>query len=229
MALARIKTWVAGDTLTAADLNAEINNLLNNPISLISPTTGAINFQTSVLHTNLIPSAISGTTGAAGQPLTLTGGGVTVWGNLLSSGISASSAGAGSFLTASTAVTPLTLWSTSLTVFGTPQGITIGTTLQTGLAGGDIGIGVTNALRGVNNAGTNYVSLIAHSTNNDEVYLSPNGSAIRVGVANTTMGSSGITSTLGTIGGSGPATAGQSAWLQIVSSTGGNFWIPIWQ
>lgn len=42
MALARIKTWVAGDTLTAADLNAEFNNLLNNALSLISPLTGQL-------------------------------------------------------------------------------------------------------------------------------------------------------------------------------------------
>ena len=53
MALSRVKTWVAGDTLTAADLNAEFNNTLNNPISLISPTTGAINFNLQA-HTNFV-------------------------------------------------------------------------------------------------------------------------------------------------------------------------------
>lgn len=69
MALSRIKTWIAGDTLTAADLNAEFNNILNNPISLISPTTGAINFQTSVLHTNLLVSALAGSSAGAGAVL----------------------------------------------------------------------------------------------------------------------------------------------------------------
>jgi len=51
MALARIKTWNPGDILTAADLNAEFNNELNNPIALISPTTGVINFNNQA-HTN---------------------------------------------------------------------------------------------------------------------------------------------------------------------------------
>jgi hypothetical protein len=39
MALARIKTWNLGEILTAADLNAEFNNFINNGISLISPAT----------------------------------------------------------------------------------------------------------------------------------------------------------------------------------------------
>jgi hypothetical protein len=47
VSLARIKTWIAGEVLTAADLNGEFNNILNNPISLISPTTGVITFSTA--------------------------------------------------------------------------------------------------------------------------------------------------------------------------------------
>jgi len=39
MALTRVKTWVADEVLTADDLNAEFNNILNNAISLISPVT----------------------------------------------------------------------------------------------------------------------------------------------------------------------------------------------
>lgn len=42
MALSRVKTWDAGEVLTAADLNAEFSNILDNPISLISPFTGDI-------------------------------------------------------------------------------------------------------------------------------------------------------------------------------------------
>jgi hypothetical protein len=42
MALSRVKTWSSGETLTASDLNAEFNNILNNPVSLLSPLTGAL-------------------------------------------------------------------------------------------------------------------------------------------------------------------------------------------
>lgn len=38
MALSRVKTWGA-EVLSDTDLNAEFNNILNNPISLISPLT----------------------------------------------------------------------------------------------------------------------------------------------------------------------------------------------
>ena len=40
MALTRVKTWIS-EILTAADLNAEFNNILNNATSLISPATAA--------------------------------------------------------------------------------------------------------------------------------------------------------------------------------------------
>lgn len=42
MALARVKTWSAGEVLTASDLNAEFNNLLNNARDLISPLTSSL-------------------------------------------------------------------------------------------------------------------------------------------------------------------------------------------
>src|SRR3990167_164492 len=58
MALGRVKTWVAGDVLTAADQNAEFDNLLNNPISLISPTTGAIDFNLQA-HTNFVAQGLT--------------------------------------------------------------------------------------------------------------------------------------------------------------------------
>jgi hypothetical protein len=37
MPLSRIKIWQPGDTLTAADLNAEFNNPLDNPMDLVNP------------------------------------------------------------------------------------------------------------------------------------------------------------------------------------------------
>jgi len=39
----------------------------------------------------------------------------------------------------------------------------------------------------------------------------------------------GAAPTLGTIGGSGPATAAQNSWLQLKDSTGANVWVPIWK
>lgn len=65
MALSRVKTWVDGERLFAADQNGEFNNILNNPIALISPTTGAINFNAQP-HTGLLPSAVTGTSGSTG-------------------------------------------------------------------------------------------------------------------------------------------------------------------
>lgn len=70
MSLARVKVWIPGDVLTAADLNSEFNNVLNNPNSLISPSTGPINFNLQA-HTGLLPSVITGTSGVAGNVLTL--------------------------------------------------------------------------------------------------------------------------------------------------------------
>ena len=78
MALARTKTWIPGDILTAADLNAEFNNILNNQISLISPTTGVINFDNK-LHTNLPVSALSASSGSTGDVVTLSSDGTTIW------------------------------------------------------------------------------------------------------------------------------------------------------
>ena len=42
MALTRTKVWIAGEILTHTDLNAEIDNLINNTNSLQSPWTGNI-------------------------------------------------------------------------------------------------------------------------------------------------------------------------------------------
>lgn len=42
MAISRVKTWSSGEVLTASDLNAEYNNILNNASDLVSPFTKAI-------------------------------------------------------------------------------------------------------------------------------------------------------------------------------------------
>lgn len=81
MSLARVKVWNPGDVLTASDLNAEFNNVLNNPVSLISPSTGPINFNLQA-HTNLVPSAITASSGLAGQALIASTAATpaTIWG-----------------------------------------------------------------------------------------------------------------------------------------------------
>jgi hypothetical protein len=49
MSLARLKNWVLGETLNAADLNAEFNHILNNPMSLISPITNTVDMDGNIL------------------------------------------------------------------------------------------------------------------------------------------------------------------------------------
>ncbi len=66
MAIARIKVWVANEVLTASDLNAEFNNILDNPVSLISPLTGALNFNGNQA-TNLRFETQSATQSAAAE------------------------------------------------------------------------------------------------------------------------------------------------------------------
>lgn len=89
MSLARVKVWNPGDVLTASDLNSEFNNILNNPVSLISPSTGAINFNLQA-HTGLLPSVITGTSGSAGQVLTVSTAAAStpIWQNPGSGGVS---------------------------------------------------------------------------------------------------------------------------------------------
>ncbi len=39
----------------------------------------------------------------------------------------------------------------------------------------------------------------------------------------------GASATMGTIGGSGPTTAGQNSWMRVLDSTGAPFWVPAWK
>src|SRR5258706_9935094 len=80
MSLASPHTFTPGDLLTAANLQNIETNILNTPITLISPTTGAINFALQS-HVSLIPGAITTTSASSGQALIYNGvstGGV--WG-----------------------------------------------------------------------------------------------------------------------------------------------------
>lgn len=78
MALASPHTFAPGELLTAANLQGIETNILTNPITLISPTTGAINFNLSS-HYGLQPSAVSASSGSAGQALVVSGT-AAVWG-----------------------------------------------------------------------------------------------------------------------------------------------------
>lgn len=77
MALSAVYVFQANTTLTAAQLNAMNNNILQNPIALVSPTTGAINFNL-LNHVNLPITALSATSGSTGQVLTYVAG-VPTW------------------------------------------------------------------------------------------------------------------------------------------------------
>lgn len=53
-----MKTWIAGEVLTASDLNGEFNNIINNALSLISPLTGTLNANSNQI-TNLVLERLS--------------------------------------------------------------------------------------------------------------------------------------------------------------------------
>lgn len=93
---------------------------------------------------------------------------------------------------------------------------------------------ISGGVRFRNNAnGADITGLSSDAT--DTVTLGDNsfatllkGSSIKWGVALVALGG-GSAPTVGTIGGSGPATAGQNAWLKALDSTGAAIYIPVWK
>lgn len=73
MALAQLVVQVPGTLIKSGDWNNEFQNILTHPIALISPTTGAINFNLQT-HTNLVPTAITATSASNGQVLSVVAG-----------------------------------------------------------------------------------------------------------------------------------------------------------
>ena len=65
-------------------------------------------------------------------------------------------------------------------------------------------------------------------TAGNRVRIAGGGDDIQWGTVLIAMGG-GATPTLGTIGGSGPATAAQNSWMRVIDSTGAAFWVPVWK
>jgi len=101
--------------------------------------------------------------------------------------------------------------------------LALGTTVVDG-AGSEIVLANSAAIRGVNFAGTTTTWLIGLGTSN-ELRLAGGSVDIQWGRALVALGG-GSTATLGTIGGSGPATATQNTWMRVLDSTGTAFWLP---
>jgi hypothetical protein len=71
------------------------------------------------------------------------------------------------------------------------------------------------------------VDRIKISDSTGQIDLLPNADKLNIGYATKALGG-GATATLGTIGGSGPATATQNSWLKILIN-GAAYFIPVWQ
>lgn len=77
---------------------------------------------------------------------------------------------------------------------------------------------------GVSGSGTNATIDVSGGA----IQLSAGTNDIQWGKALVALGG-GAAATLGTIGGSGPATAGQNTWMRVLDSTGAAFWVPAWK
>lgn len=101
----------------------------------------------------------------------------------------------------------------------------IGTPNLTSATSGDLVILNAREYRSANAADTDTLSLVTLNSSNEIVL---GGNDVRFGVALIALGG-GSAATLGTIGGSGPATAGQNTWMRWIDTTGGAFWVPAWK
>jgi hypothetical protein len=64
MALARVTNWNSGDTLTAAALNGEFDNILNNAVSLLSPWTANMDANNKQLQNHVLEKLSAAATAA---------------------------------------------------------------------------------------------------------------------------------------------------------------------
>lgn len=80
---------------------------------------------------------------------------------------------------------------------------------------------------GRNVAGTGFLFML-RSDNADRIMLGAAGEDVRFGRALIPLGG-GAAPTLGTIGGTGPATAAQNTWMKLFDSGGNAFYLPVWK
>jgi hypothetical protein len=81
---------------------------------------------------------------------------------------------------------------------------------------------------GASGSGHSIISQAAGTGTVRALVLDPGTSDIRWGKALVALGG-GAAPTVGTIGGSGPATAAQNSWLRLQDSAGNACWVPIWK
>lgn len=106
--------------------------------------------------------------------------------------------------------------------------LALGTTITTsGGAGHFILANNTGQLRAVNAAGTDTLSILQLNAS-DQLVLGSQAVDLKWGRALVALGG-GAAPTFGTIGGAGPATAAQNAWMRVIDSTGAAFWVPAWK
>jgi hypothetical protein len=76
--------------------------------------------------------------------------------------------------------------------------------------------------------GSANIGLTIASKGTGTLKLDPATGDIQWGKALVALGG-GAAATLGTIGGSGPATAAQNTWMRVLDSAGAAFWVPAWK
>lgn len=122
-------------------------------------------------------------------------------------------------------------WVTGQSIAGlktssTPQftGLILGTNPATS---GTISLANSSSIFGRNAANSGNIHILGLDSA-DHVVLSNSGNDVQWGPALIALGG-GAAPTLGTIGGSGPATAAQYRWMRLLDSGGVAFWIPVWK
>ena len=109
--------------------------------------------------------------------------------------------------------------------------LALGTTYVAGSSTGDFVMKNRGTIRGVNAAGNGLIPMLTVENigvSNDVVTLGVGGALTAISSDSIALGGGG-TASLGSIGGSGPAAAGQYRWLKVVDTADGSLlFIPVW-